>query len=65
MCMVAYILNGFFVDKCSMGDKRLRVRREDGGSMVAKLRGRVHDERKDEWEKICQACYEDVPMADQ
>jgi len=65
MCMVAYSLNGFLVDKCSISDKRLGERCKDSGNMVAKLRGRVHDERKDGREEIGQACYEDVLMANQ
>lgn len=52
MCIVAYTLNGFFVNKCSMGDKSLGERCEDGGRMMTKVRGRMHDEGKDEWEKV-------------
>ena len=35
--MVAYSLNGYLIDKCSIGDKRLGERCEDGGSMVTKF----------------------------
>lgn len=65
MCIVTYSLNGFFVDKCSMSDKSLGERCEDGSCMVTKLRGRMHDEGKYEWEEVGQAYYEGVLMANQ
>jgi hypothetical protein len=65
MGMVAYSLNDFLVDKCSMGDKGLGEGCKDGGCMMTKLRGRMNDKWKDEWEEIGQACYEGVLMANQ